>query len=494
MGGSTKQILAVIVVIFSLVIAAEGANETLKIISADAVLDNIVNGVPVKYDNYIIKGDLNLNQSSLQNIPFERTCIDYLGLSGKDVVSNLSIVSVPIIITNSTIDGSIYLNDTLFATSVDFRGSDIKGDVYFRSSKFNGPAKFAGARFNGYAYFGCSNFSSIASFWGSKFNGTAIFGYSKFITGANFKDAWFNKYADFKYSVFKEHTYFGYTEFIGPADFEHAEFDVSAYFEHTKFDESAYFQYSNFNGYTNFWDSRFNDNVFFEYSKFGEITFGNSRFNETVTFMGSIFNGDADFSSSEVNGDIIFSRARFYKGIYIGFIRFQKIKIDWGSLNDVHWDARISDDLIRNFKNSGQYEASDDVYYGYRRWRQDQESLFSLSKLIDILTWLSCGYGVRPLYTIGSGLVVLLAFAILFFLIIKSNERHKVNRRPKFKEAFWFSATILLSLPKELYPLKSETYEDYARYIKYLPILERLIGWGLMLLLITTLFKVMIRY
>jgi hypothetical protein len=64
----------------------------------------------------------------------------------------------------------------------------------------------------------------------------------------------------------------------------------------------------------------------------------------------------------------------------------------------------------------------------------------------------------------------------------------------KFKESISFSTTIILSLPSDWYPSGKERYEKILKSNLHMAILERLIGWGLMLLFIATLNRLLIRY
>ncbi len=57
-----------------------------------------------------------------------------------------------------------------------------------------------------------------------------------------------------------------------------------------------------------------------------------------------------------------------------------------------------------------------------------------------------------------------------------------------------FSAMVILSLPSDWYPYGKDDYSRLVSSHLFAAILERLIGWGLMLLLIGTLTRLMVRY
>ena len=143
--------------------------------------------------------------------------------------------------------------------------------------------------------------------------------------------------------------------------------------------------------------------------------------------------------------------------------------------------------LIKNFKDYGQFDDADDCYYTYRS--RNMKNSFS-----DTLAQYSCGFGVRWLQTIYFGIFWLVSFGLLYFLMITTQRGFKKEMIVKqLLNSFWFSAMVLLSVPSELYPRRNPIYKEYASKIKYhLPILERLIGWGILILFINTLSRTML--
>jgi hypothetical protein len=78
---------------------------------------------------------------------------------------------------------------------------------------------------------------------------------------------------------------------------------------------------------------------------------------------------------------------------------------------------------ISSFKISEQFDDADDCYYQYRRKSQAEKKLYSWkgglpvmnwSKLLDALSWISCGYGVRPKYRLFLSILLIIFFAGLF--------------------------------------------------------------------------------
>jgi hypothetical protein len=163
--------------------------------------------------------------------------------------------------------------------------------------------------------------------------------------------------------------------------------------------------------------------------------------------------------------------------------------------------------LIKNFRESEQFEDADSCYYQYRDWKRKERDP-GWPKLFDYLAWLSCGYGVRWQYTIISGVMMIALFGIYFnFNYLAGTmanvflNRNAQNQNPSIsdlwrslKKSLLFSSMTLLSLPSDWCPYGKEEYSKFIKSHLCAAILERIIGWGLMLLLIGTLTRLMVRY
>ena len=150
--------------------------------------------------------------------------------------------------------------------------------------------------------------------------------------------------------------------------------------------------------------------------------------------------------------------------------------------------------LIDNYRVLGWPSDEDDCYYKYRRLNQAEKG-FEFSKAIDVLAWLSCGYGVRPGYTVAWAVLTILAFALIFWMgdgIRRSAkplqgpvEENSVPERVVFRNALFFSTCIFLSQgPIDFLPTGKHRY-----YV----IVEGILGWLLLALFLVTLGRIMIR-
>jgi hypothetical protein len=68
---------------------------------------------------------------------------------------------------------------------------------------------------------------------------------------------------------------------------------------------------------------------------------------------------------------------------------------------------------VEDYRRLGWSEDEDDRYYQYRMLDQTGKN-WGWPKVIDILAWLSCGYGVRPGYALAWSLLTILAFGLAF--------------------------------------------------------------------------------
>lgn len=444
MGNQTKIILILSLILITIV-AVEGSEEKLKVVPANEILAKIQKGDPVEYNHVIIKGDLNLNQLNLSNMHLNRSSNAFiLGLS-----ENVKIINSSIKIINSTLDGNITSLNNIFYSPVDFSGCNFTKPAVFDADVFSvpisessevsafsgGAATFDNARFYMGADF--SGASGLARFLHTRFDKTAMFWgaqlYDPDFAGAQF----INEYTDFRNA-----------QFVGLISFSGAQFSNAPIFDDAQFNGDTYFIGTIFGGEVSFYWVQFDKNVDFTYAKFG---------------------GDADFSDAK------------FKGYITGWSYLESFI----KCNEETYLA-----LIGNLKDHGQFIAADDCYYAYR--------FNYMHSIIDYLSWLSCGFGVRWSHTIGFAVLIWILFALFYYIWgIHS-----------LKGPLAFSAVALLSLPKEIYGDDDEykkLMDKYLPNILYLGIinkisfrvpfvLERLIGWGLLILLVNTLSRLMIRY
>lgn len=412
-----------------------------------------------------------------------------LGLENGQIVSSKNILeeinkSKPIDYRSVIIDGNLNLSNfdssgkKSIRSTITIVNCVIKGNVYFNKTIFRMPVNFEKTRFSGSANFDETQFLSFANFSQCIFMGEASFSGVKFARSVSFWKSFFKKFSTFKKTEFHGSIVdFHRTDFEDNASFNFAEFDVDeAFFENTNFNRTVNFQKAKFNG--------------------------------RAVFLGARFRDMAEFSESQFNASSQFVGARFDKELYFYNVKFKNFNIFWDSVHN----KLISDEpgyisLINNFKGLGQFEDADSCYYQYREWKQNNRPDYDFKgKIWDFLAWISCGYGVRWTHPMISGVIAIFLFGIYYWICnsltmigaqLSGNSPSKDISRElleEFESAILLSVICLLSLPGEWYPYEKEEFSRFIRSHFFVAILERLIGWGLVLLLIGTLTRLMVRY
>ncbi len=493
------QSLALAAVLLSAAISLAGGQQSLP---AQQILSQIAAGQPVHYDGMAITGDLDLS-----------------ALPGLQVPAT-------IVLVNCTIPDASFAGVT-FAQDALFWGSSF-GNASFKKASFLGRADFSNASFHQASFTGCT-FSQSALFDGALFENSVSFIDSSFGLDAFFNNARFLGGADFNYSDFDSYSYFAEAEFSGDAffsdvdlsaasDFSLATFSGQAnfirsrlnepYFGDAHFGGPAQFGLARFSGLSSFGGAvfadeagfglaRFSDAAYFSGTRFQDLAlFGLARFEDIVTFQEARFQGDLNFKAATITS-LLFEKAELPEGsrIILNDTEINLFRAHWEEIKDhLAWQPGAYLALVENYRRLGWSKDEDDCYYQYRRLDQAGKS-WGWSKIIDILAWLSCGYGVRPAYAMVWSLLTIILFALVYWMgdgIRRSSkplnwpaDEDSVPERATLRNALFFSTMIFLSQgPIDFLPV--------GRH-KYYVILEGIFGWLLLALFLVTLGRVMIR-
>jgi uncharacterized protein YjbI with pentapeptide repeats len=276
------------------------------------------------------------------------------------------------------------------------------------------------------------------------------------------------------------------------------------FFDRSVFTKLVDFDGSTFNKTADFSDSLFMEDAGFSSAQFQEgAKFSRARFMTEANFSRARFNGDAEFGKARIHKHLNLDSAKIYtmrltdaafedgSSLNLTDLDFNRIVVRWETIkNHFTYNGSVYLALTKNFRNLEQFEDGDDCYYQYRREKQARASS-AVSKLLDRLAFISCGYGVRPSHTILLSLTIILLFTGIFWSgnviridgsAIQPNQTHPIS----VKDAFYFSSMEFLGRapPQNLHILGG--YE-------YLTVVEALTGWILMALFLVTLSKVMLR-
>lgn len=525
-----------------------------KIIKALDLLERIENGAPIEYRNVIIEGDMNLSSLQLSSRQKERSEfeqeISYISTEIKLIESPISIIDSKInglvCANNIFFNQSITLKGCLFDQDVQFRGAQFAEDVsiqdstfagitYFEWAEFYGKADFQKSIFNESSHFLEAVFSDDASFSktkfgnfvdmrGTEFNGSADFDLANFEGYAHFNEVLFSGKNNFRSAQFNSPAIFWAANFDGDSDFRGAKFG-DAVFSNTQFQGTASFGDTTIEGNADFRESAFSDDLLFEDTLIsGDVTFKGATFEKNVDFQNAVMLSKSDFSRAQFSnnrnsitkflnttfgGNASFAycsfspvvqmrNSRFNGSLNMTEAIFDRMELDWEDIKG----RLIGDDpiyilMINNFRNLGQFEDQDNSIYQYGRYRLAHEnSIWSYLK--DFLSWIICGFGVRPQYTFAWAILLIIIFGYIYYsfgALLKESRSQSAFQFKKFgrkvrtstlREALYFSTMVFtLSLPAlGLRP---------ADKWRYAVMLEDILGWIIMTLFVVTLGNVMIR-
>jgi len=199
---------------------------------------------------------------------------------------------------------------------------------------------------------------------------------------------------------------------------------------------------------------------------------------------------------------------RLFDAVFAGQIDlhntdFARLEVRWPTLcHHLAYDGAAYLSLTKNFRNLEWFEDADDCYYHYRRRSQSDKTLvfrektmikINWSKLLDAVAWISCGYGVRPRYTVFLSCFLIILFALLFWMgdgivVEPLNGAGPSIAHPEalnFLENIDFSAMVFTAKTQvKWYPVD---------IFRYLATLESVLSWLLLAPFLVTLGRTMIR-
>ncbi|MDD1741050.1 MAG: pentapeptide repeat-containing protein [Methanothrix sp.] len=373
------------------------------------------------------------------------------------------------------------------------------------NSRFQGPvrfmklADFADAYFDASSSFIAASFSGDSSFSSAEFRGDAAFLGASFAADVDFDDARFIRSGSFRAARFEDVRFFE-TEFSGQVTFLSALFSGNATFAATRFQSDVVFR-----------QARFLMGSTFGLSSFaGLADFGAVQFNQTAFFGGVKFSDLAYFASARLGGDLILEGARLYSmqledvefaeqsEINLNSTDFTKFVVRWSTIGSrMVYNGAAYLALVKNYKSLEWFDDADSCYYQYRRIGQSLTP-WGWSKLSDIVSWLSCGYGVRVSYTVFWCLFTILFFGVVFWagkgmnkfeiegMELPGNPSLRPSKRGSFTDALYFSIAMFTTsqAPVNTYPVG---------FYRHLAMAEGILGWFFLGLFVVVLSAVLIR-
>ena len=467
--------------------AEESSSQNLssKALDAGDVIAKIRSGEQLNYDNITVIGPLDLRD-----------------LKGP--------LRQPVRVINSRFLGPANFEGVTFGESLDLRGTTFQENVSFAKVRFLGDAKFAGARFLGQADFRDAVFDGLASFTSARFFNDTSFGNVQFDGDAIFLASNFARDVDFNFAQFIRLGYFQdahfenvsflETLFGGHATFLNAQFRGNATFAATRFDSDVVFR-----------GARFLSGSTFGLSSFGGLAdFANVEFKKTAFFGGVKLADLAYFVNARFDKGLILEDARLYSmqldnvtfgegaRINLNGADFTKFVVRWNAIKDrMVYNGAAYLALVKNYKSLEWFDDADDCYYQYRRIGQDMEP-WGWAKISDIVSWVSCGYGVRVSYTAFCCLFTILLFGLIFWagkgmnkfeiegMELPGKPSLRPSKRVSLTDALYFSIAMFTTsqAPVNTYPVG---------FYRHLAMMEGILGWFFLGLFVVVLSGVLIR-
>lgn len=119
--------------------------------------------------------------------------------------------------------------------------------------------------------------------------------------------------------------------------------------------------------------------------------------------------------------------------------------------------------LVKNFREHGQFKEADDCYYIYR--------YINMNSLSDFLSWISCGFGVRPLYTVYLSFIFIILFGFFYWIgngIYKLSVPHQLQEDIPGKCRRWNLHLIWISLIVYIKQLVKYLNDMPRRFLNFL--------------------------
>ncbi len=270
-----KRLIILVVVkmiIFSLQLFSETS------VNGDEIISAINRIQPVRYENAIIKGNLNFIEVQ------EKKTVSSSVSETKEYHCS---VRVPVVFIDCTFTGDVsaYFNDetkdemfaVMFYETVVFENCTFKRDALFKYSEFHKNTNFPNNRFEGDALFKYSEFNTSVSFENCSFYEGANFKYAKFAQESIFSYSIFYDLANLKYTKFKDFTDFSMVNFKDEVDFKYTKFPEGVTFKNTVFTDYANFKYAHFSEPFNMKGAEFGGDTNFKYTKLEGRDFSEDR-------------------------------------------------------------------------------------------------------------------------------------------------------------------------------------------------------------------------
>ena len=389
----------------------------------------------------------------------------------------------------------------LFTDNAYFGDADFIVGVAFEGGQFGNDTDFARANFKGYTNFMKVQFRGINNFMGAKFGDTADFGEAQFIGNVNFV------FACFTDAIFKKTMFNGDVQFVG------VRFSGNVLFDEMKFaGDNSDFRWAQFDAKAYFHKVLFCCNACFSETRFNDGEFDEVEFQEKLNLDGATI---SRLRLEEVKFAEKLEKLSEEKSVSMKTTIFTQLFVNWDQFEQhLEYNGATFLAFVKNFKALENFKDADNCYYRYRSesrknksWWDNEKRLknrFNLSKLYDSVSLGSCGYGVRPGFTVACIFGSIFGFLLLYYFLggITKSSPPEITMKamnnstllfafvpsetsPSFWECLYFSALSFVGgTPAGLSPVGAW---------KYAVMFESVFGYLLLALFIVVLARKLIR-
>ena len=325
--------------------------------------------------------------------------------------------------------------------------------------------------------------------------------------------------------VFDDSVFFSCCTFQSEIEFIFSIFRNVTVFTGVTFKESSTFGGCVFDDYFSFFVCWFNKFTSVEASSFNKIAlfiadtlqansnFSQCTFRDNANFLSLYYGGNVTFSESAFEEDVSFANTKFNGNINLTSVKFNKITILWKQIKDhLICDNLTCSKLMKHFDEQRMLDAVDGAYFFLKdQERMEKPWYFRYPEFWFIQ--LTCGYGVKPGYTLLWSLGIIILFAFFYTLRFNSikeiekelryPKRPKVPRevrgrfRKRLYDAFYFSVhTFIIGVVSDWHPTDEFLIKTKrVRLFKFrtLSMIEGVLGWVLLVLFVVTLTRKFIR-
>jgi uncharacterized protein YjbI with pentapeptide repeats len=277
------------------------------------------------------------------------------------------------------------------------------------------------------------------------------------LVNANFRNATFYENTFFHSLNFNGNTIFSNSTFKKWASFSNSTFHGEVYFNEAYFSETVWFKETAFEKKVSFWKTEFHMDVQFFPTIFqDEVLFFRTYFKGLALFNGSKFQGKTWFNKADIRDVASFKKVEFNDEVNFiaakpeGPILFEESTFKLMSSKESAYRF-----AKQAFESIGDHERADSCFFeemvAKRMQHPEIQRFFEF-----VVVQLVFGYGVKPLRTICSWLLVIFSYAVVYYNL------QSIRCEDSFLTYFYYSTINSITPGWSSYSLKTPIDQFFA--------------------------------